>query len=389
MEKVSTAQKEYDFFISYNHKDENYAKWIAWVLEEANYSTLIQAWDFKAGSNFILEMENGAKNSKHTLALLSNNYLQSIYTQPEWAAAFVQDPTGQIQKLIPVRIEDIKLTGLLQPIVYIDLVEKEEDEVRKLILEGVQTGRRKPKTPPVFPGIISRKTESTVEIPENWYDGWLTNRIQELQQEKSYPRIIEGAKLIVHLIPIEAITTKKEYEIKKLEEVSSLKPLFGLQWYHSVNKHGFYTFTKGLGSDMPYGYVQFYRNGIIEAVDTEILGIHRSKYIPGVAFEGYILKGIERSYKNALKEIKIKLPFAICITLVGVEGYYISMDPKFSKEKICDETLRLPTVFVNSWDDNIEGKLRPSFDYLWNTCGVNGSPNYDEYGNWREYRESF
>ena len=33
----------YDFFISYNHKDEQWATWIAKTLEDSGYTTIIQA----------------------------------------------------------------------------------------------------------------------------------------------------------------------------------------------------------------------------------------------------------------------------------------------------------------------------------------------------------
>jgi TIR domain len=38
-----------DFFISYSHADHRWAEWIAWQLEEAGYSTILQAWDFQTG----------------------------------------------------------------------------------------------------------------------------------------------------------------------------------------------------------------------------------------------------------------------------------------------------------------------------------------------------
>lgn len=44
-----------DFFISYTGKDRTWAEWIAWHLEEAGYSTVLQAWDFHAGGNFVLD----------------------------------------------------------------------------------------------------------------------------------------------------------------------------------------------------------------------------------------------------------------------------------------------------------------------------------------------
>lgn len=38
-----------DFFVSYNKADKAWAEWIAWQFEEAEYTTIIQAWDFAAG----------------------------------------------------------------------------------------------------------------------------------------------------------------------------------------------------------------------------------------------------------------------------------------------------------------------------------------------------
>jgi hypothetical protein len=40
-----------DFFISYTGSDRTWAEWVAWQLEEAGYTTILQAWDFEAGSH--------------------------------------------------------------------------------------------------------------------------------------------------------------------------------------------------------------------------------------------------------------------------------------------------------------------------------------------------
>src|SRR5437588_1874784 len=84
-----------DFFISYNKTDRQRAEWIAWQLEDANYTTVLQAWDFGPASNFVLRMDEASKEAARTIALLSPTYLRSGFTQAEWAAAFKQDPTGE------------------------------------------------------------------------------------------------------------------------------------------------------------------------------------------------------------------------------------------------------------------------------------------------------
>ena len=95
-----------DFFISYNKADREWAEWIAWQLEEAGYTTVLQAWDFRPGSNFVLEMQRARTEAQRTIAVLSPDYLAAPFTQPEWAAAFARDPTGEKGLLLPVRVRE-------------------------------------------------------------------------------------------------------------------------------------------------------------------------------------------------------------------------------------------------------------------------------------------
>jgi len=160
--------KDRDFFISYHRADATWAEWVAWQLEQAGYSTVIQSWDFRPGSNFVLDMQRAARQSKSTIALLSQSYLDSIYTQQEWAAAFAQDPTGEKGNLLPIRIEECELKGLLSQIVYIDLVGLTEERAKDALLSGVShsRGRAKPTTAPVFPKEANRTVKEGPIFPE-------------------------------------------------------------------------------------------------------------------------------------------------------------------------------------------------------------------------------
>jgi hypothetical protein len=139
-----------DFFISYNSADKDRAEWIAWQLEDAGYTTVIQAWDFGPGQNFVLAMQKAATEARRTIAVLSPDYLAAKFTAPEWAAAFVQDPTGEHRLLIPLRVRPVELSGLLKPIVYIDLVGVDEDEAKVRLLAEASLDRAKPKSKPLF-----------------------------------------------------------------------------------------------------------------------------------------------------------------------------------------------------------------------------------------------
>ena len=143
-----------DFFISYTQTDRAAAEWIAWQLEAAGYSVLLQAWDFQPGQNFVLAMDSASRQAGRTLVLLSPDFLASRFTAPEWAAAFAKDPTGQRGLLLPVRVKHCEPDGLLGQINYIDLVAAQtKDEACQRLLAGVDRARRKPETEPDLPAL--------------------------------------------------------------------------------------------------------------------------------------------------------------------------------------------------------------------------------------------
>jgi hypothetical protein len=145
-----------NFFISYNKADSIWAEWIAWQLEEAGYTTVLQAWDFRPSENFVIKMNKAIQDSERTVAVLSPDYLSAFFTYPEWAAAFAKDPTGYKGVLLPVRVRECDLTGLLNQVIYVDLIGKDEAEAKKALLSGIQRERAKPLTKPKFPKNIPR-----------------------------------------------------------------------------------------------------------------------------------------------------------------------------------------------------------------------------------------
>jgi nucleoside phosphorylase len=164
-EVQETKGKIRDYFISYNEADRLWAEWIAWQLEESGYTTIIQVWDFLPGSNFVIDMQRAAVQAERTIAVLSSNYLDADYTQPEWSAAFKQDPTGEKGILVPVRVRKCNLTGMLSQIICIDLVGLTEADAKEALLAGLGRRRAKPITPPSFPGKIQHATSTQPHFP--------------------------------------------------------------------------------------------------------------------------------------------------------------------------------------------------------------------------------
>jgi hypothetical protein len=144
-----------DFFVSYSPYDARWAEWIAWQLELAGYRTMLQAWDFVPGTNFIDFMDRGVREASAVIAVLSTRYVQSRYGRMEWQAALRSAPDQPDRRLITVRVEDFPIQGLLATITFVDLVGVENADVARNRLLGrireALNGRAKPAEQPEYP----------------------------------------------------------------------------------------------------------------------------------------------------------------------------------------------------------------------------------------------
>jgi hypothetical protein len=127
-----------DYFVSYTSADRAWAEWIAWQLKQAGSSVVVQAWDMVPGRDFVHEMQKATTTAKRTLAVLSPAYFTSQFGEAEWRVAFANDPDGEKGPLVPVRVADFTPEGLLATRIYIDLVGKDRQTARTVLLDGLQ-----------------------------------------------------------------------------------------------------------------------------------------------------------------------------------------------------------------------------------------------------------
>lgn len=227
-----------DFFVSYTKKNEDWAEWIAWQLEEMGYSVIIQAWDFKAGCNFVEEMQKASTIAERTIAILSTEYMKSGFANAEWQAAFASDPSGRLRKLITVRIEDFKPKGLLGQIIYIDLVGLSREEAINRLRTEIpfsvsEDNRLKPKKEPSFPGQLSETLNKEPMFP-NRHERLISDvtipslkRFTDLDKirfmERSYEEICSGFRVL-----FEQVRKENSNFHFEMERASAKKNIFKL-----------------------------------------------------------------------------------------------------------------------------------------------------------------
>src|SRR5215471_6348776 len=165
-------------FVSYTPADERWATWIASELETAVYRTMFQARDFVPGINFIDFMDRGLSEATAVVAVLSRHYQTSRYGRMEWQAALRADPDNPSGKLIPIRVDDSPLEGLLATITYIDMVGvTDQNRARELLLSRIghaMAGRAKrqevsyPGRAKTIPGQVLAGQVLAVEEATSW-----------------------------------------------------------------------------------------------------------------------------------------------------------------------------------------------------------------------------
>lgn len=138
------TEAKLDFYITHHKADSTWAEWVAWELEEAGYSVVIQTGDFRPGHGLA---ERAMAEAAHIIFLLSPDYLGSEYTTPEWAAALATSPGETGPRPLPVRVREVTPTGPLGTLKYIDLVGLDEKDARDALLGDIRRVQPQPVRP--------------------------------------------------------------------------------------------------------------------------------------------------------------------------------------------------------------------------------------------------
>ena len=134
--------------------------------------------------------------------------------------------------------------------------------------------------------------------------------------------------------------------------------------------------------------MQVFRSGIIEAGEGQLFKYNKG--IPSIGLEESLWKGTIR-FLGCQQRLEIELPVFIIVTLIGVKGYHLAFSEwfRFSHDieqvTIDRDILSLPEVLIEDYKTNAARALRPTFDALWQACGLKESLNYTAEGDWKRH----
>ncbi|BET67226.1 hypothetical protein ASA1KI_21440 [Opitutales bacterium ASA1] len=214
-------------------------------------------------------------------------------------------------------------------------------------------------------------------------------RIDWIEHREVGSRLPKPNLVVVHLLPLSALRGGPVFDGQFLRKVDALK-LAPLRTAGGIgdqlNLDGKRIFSSIEGGRI-VGYVQLFRNGCIEVVDSAMLS---NKPILPAAYERVVRDGVHRLIAT-MRELGLDGDIAVAISLLQVRGYsLVQEEPRLGQRQDIElDQLLLPEVSVESGavEAQIDAALRQPFDLVWNACGKTGSPNYDAESRWKKPSE--
>jgi hypothetical protein len=238
-------------------------------------------------------------------------------------------------------------------------------------------------------------------------------RLTQLSKIAANSVLGERAKLILHLQPLSSAQIDAPIDIGRMTFDPMkvvLMPNMRNEPETRLNFEGLLAYN-GRAADV--GYLQVFRNGSIEVVDTTIPSQRR---LPMRTLEKSLMITTTRCL-GLMNDLGITSPVVLHVTLLGVNMHRIEIeeDPQnmnlyflnrqAEENPIQERDLLLPNIMIveeellryanltvaNTNDDQAYLQLfrqagmllRPLFDIIWNAGGFQESPHFDEAGVWR------
>lgn len=108
-------------FISHTKKDKPLVEPIALQLASVfgQENVFYDSWSIQPGDGLVDKIDKGLASCKFFFFFVSKNSLQSTFVKLEWQNAIIK-ATKEQAKLIPIKLDDCLMPGILLSTVYID-----------------------------------------------------------------------------------------------------------------------------------------------------------------------------------------------------------------------------------------------------------------------------
>ena len=203
------------------------------------------------------------------------------------------------------------------------------------------------------------------------------DRLGDIMAGETPVRLPERPKVVIHLVPMDldkGLDLEPCASAHRLDDRQHSSVL--LTYRHNFD--GMVAHYANCAS-----YVQVFRDGAIESVDTESWGYPRKekeRWVDGAYFEQETKGWVSRSLQ-AQRRLGVAPPVFLMLSLLGVRDHILSggrgTEHWLSTERynrIREQNLLLPDIMIDDLDCDVESMIRPALQMVWNACGYEESP---------------
>jgi hypothetical protein len=195
-------------------------------------------------------------------------------------------------------------------------------------------------------------------------------------------------KVVIHIVPFSALITSERYDIfaPGIRLSDKLLPPYNIGAHKDWERR--YNFDGLLISSERRAYTQIFRNGIIEAVNSQgyhlFSDIGTDKEFININLLEDMLLYFPSIYIAALEQMGVEPPIVVMLSLLGVTGLPVVQylqtqygdSPQEIGTPIDRAELILPELLVEDLSSASELFMRPALDMIWNAAGEPMSRNY-------------
>lgn len=214
-------------------------------------------------------------------------------------------------------------------------------------------------------------------------------RVAQVRNSETPVPMTPGGKLLLHLIPVASFRSRQLFDVASMPNLATLfPPIAASGWDHRLNLDGHVSYSGGRQDRTCRSYTQFFRNGIVEAVFSDVVRDDkpRGKLLLASMYE----RTLTQEYKpfqrilDGFRKVGLQPPIWCFLTITGVSGAKIPIENQFGDEMhpIDRDILFLPECLIDDLGVDAAKVLRPIFDLVWNAAGFTRSFNFDSDGKW-------
>ncbi len=390
----SSEHKIYDVVLSFAGEDRDYAEKLASLLKEDGFSVFYDKYEEHDlwGKNLYDHLSQiYSEAGRYCVMFLSKNYAKKQWPTFERQSAQERAFKEHREYILPIRVDDTKIPGILDTTCYLDLREKNIQEIYDTLKKKLLTLKYDDKRTGTFTVLMeSSDVETFIQgtVPsarkkevQKIIDGYYA-----ALKSKKYFEGIEGKGICALAIVPELSSVKLDLSNLPGNFNTLFEPILFSSGACSEKITGHSRFAHALrsGDRVPYAATEVTGLGEAKAYNSSML--ENNYQIPGIGYGREIIIAFYR-YLTSLKEFGIPGPFFINTAMLDVQGYRmhtekISGGRAFQAEDIRPPVCRIANDTHFATKQDVAKAVRPMFDYIWREFGFDKCFNYSEVGEW-------